>query len=406
MGKSVGGSTGPLFAVYVAWHPKFRGGGHIAEALRQYFRRDIYDDVTGGLGISVLFRSTPLENTALPGDINLREAKGTAIILLAEEHMASDPDWIAYVRNLADRADKTGLHARLFPVSIGAAGMKLGIQEQALRWDSWAGNDRARTTRLIRELVNCFCRIMRHCLARLQRPGQTSDGLPAYLQKVKVFLSHSKHDNRGESIASRLREHLQAEAALASFFDVQDIPAGLRFDAVLLTEVRLSAMVAIHTDSYSSREWCRREVIEAKRCQVPFIVANCLGHIDERSFPYLGNVPIIQLHAASPARIDVLVCRLLEEVLRDLLWRCRIESSAGRAPHVLFLARPPELLSLLASADRSGRHTILERAIERREAIVVYPDPPLSAEEERLLHAVAPRVQLRSFTEWRAGVIR
>ncbi len=37
---------------------------------------------------------------------------------------------------------------------------------------------------------------------------------------------------------------------------------------------------------------------------------------------------------------------------------------------------------------------------------IVYPDPPMSAEEERLFAAVAPRVQLRSFTEWLAGAVR
>lgn len=38
--------------------------------------------------------------------------------------------------------------------------------------------------------------------------------------------------------------------------------------------------------------------------------------------------------------------------------------------------------------------------------VIVYPDPPLSAEEERLFAAIAPHVQLRSWTEWIAGAVR
>jgi hypothetical protein len=54
-------------------------------------------------------------------------------------------------------------------------------------------------------------------------------------------------------------------------------------------------MVAIHTDSYSSREWCRREIIEAKRWNVPLVVANGISNLDERGFPYMGNVPVVRL---------------------------------------------------------------------------------------------------------------
>ncbi len=87
---------------------------------------------------------------------------------------------------------------------------------------------------------------------------------------MSIFLSHSKHDGDGERIAQAIRHSLHQSHGLASFFDVYDIPAGLRFQQVLLQQVRVSAMVAIHTDTYSSREWCRREVIEAKRWNVPW----------------------------------------------------------------------------------------------------------------------------------------
>ena len=64
-----------------------------------------------------------------------------------------------------------------------------------------------------------------------------------------MFLGHSKHDSDGNRIANLIRDYLHAGHGLSSFFDVHDIPAGLRFQQVLLNQVRVSAVVAVHTDS-------------------------------------------------------------------------------------------------------------------------------------------------------------
>ena len=196
----------------------------------------------------------------------------------------------------------------------------------------------------------------------------------------------------GERIAKEIRQQIFKGDGLASFFDVHDIPTGLRFDKVLLQQVKVSAVVAIHTDSFSSREWCRREVIEAKRWNVPLVVADCISDTDERGFPYLGNVPVVRMDPVKIDRIDQVVARLLDEVLKDFLWRCRVQLTAGEAAKdVAFLPRAPELISLAGLSDRAGE-----------QVVVVYPDPPLGAEEQRLFEQIAPRYRLRSLTEWLA----
>jgi hypothetical protein len=62
----------------------------------------------------------------------------------------------------------------------------------------------------------------------------------------------------------------------------------------------------------------------------------------------------------------------------------------------VFVPRPPELISLAG----------LPSAADVPEPVIVYPDPPLSGEEERLFEEVAPRVHLWSMTEWLAGAGR
>jgi len=388
--------TRPFLVLYIVWHPKFAGGKDLAHALLEHFRRKLYENVAGGTGLSVIFRSEPAPGSFVPLPINLDEAYTTAIIVLAESALAEDADWILYVQEISARTEAAGLKALVFPIAVDDAGLKIGLDEQALRWNQWTGTELELRQRLISKLTYEFCRMLRHYLEQIRRPDEEIDELERFLQRVQIFLSHSKHDDDGERIAKLIRNRLNADGNLASFFDVLDIPPGLRFQQVLLKQVRQSAVVAIHTDSYSSREWCRREIIEAKRWNVPLVVANCITDQDERGFPYLGNVPIVRMDPKLTDRIDVIIARLLDEVLKDFLWRCRVQLIGTADPTIVFVPRPPELISLAALPSQTK--------VPKR--TIVYPDPPLSSEEQQLFADLAPLVQLRSMTEWLAGVGR
>ncbi|MBW0238368.1 toll/interleukin-1 receptor domain-containing protein [Pseudomonas sp. D1HM] len=393
-------STRPFLVVYVVWHPAFADGPIIAEILRQHFRRKLYENVAGGTGLSVIYRYVVAPESAQPLPIDLEDADTAAIIVLVDNNLVGDAAWTGYVRELCDRTEAAGLGTRVFPVEIDIGVLThLGTDEQALLWARWEGGLVERGRRLISALTYAFCRLLRHYLEHLSRPEEDEAALEAYLKKVQIFLSHSKHDQHGEEIARSIRSRLYNTPGMDSFFDVYDIPAGLQFQKVLLHKVRVSAMVAIHTDSYSSREWCRKEIIEAKRWHVPLVVANSISDIDERGFPYMGNVPVVRLEPGGTDRIDFVIAHLLDEVLKNFLWRCRItlELAEGNLdPAVIFVPRPPELISLAS----------LPSEADVPNPMIVYPDPPLSAEEERLFAEISPRVQLRSLTEWKAGAVR
>ncbi|HEV7252130.1 MAG TPA: toll/interleukin-1 receptor domain-containing protein [Mesorhizobium sp.] len=383
--------TRPFLVVYIVWHPVFEAGRPVAEALYDHFRRKLFENVAGGTGLSVIYRSVPPADAAAPLPINFDEGETAAVVVLFDEAFAADDAYMVWLKETAARAEVKGLGTRVFPVAIDAALTRSGMVEQAVRWDKWDGIDEAaRTRRLISSLTYQFARMLRSYLERLRHPADEDEALERYLKKVQVFLSHSKRDGDGERIAKVIRQALFDGDGLLSFFDVHDIAPGLPFDKVILNQVRVSAVVAIHTDSFSSREWCRREIIEAKRASVPLVIANCLADLDERGFPYMGNVPLVRMDPARADRIDDVIGRLLDEVLKDFLWRCRVELVRGAAGvRVRFLPRPPELISL-AGLDRAAEgHTIL-----------VYPDPPLGAEEQRLFEEIAPEVRLRSLTEW------
>lgn len=383
--------TRPFLTVYVAWHPDFQDGDRIARLLFDHYRRDVYKNITGGIGLSVQYRSVPAIGSTIPLPVNFEASETTAVVILADNHWIADPDYVAWGQATRAAAAHADFRSQVFPVAVSHGALGLGA-EQAVRWFEWDNNH---DVQLITDLTYQFCRLLRAYLPRLQNPDTSEATLTAYLEKVQVFLSHTKRDSDGERIARLVRDHLLDAQDFAAFFDVRNIPTGTRFDEVILHHVRVSAVVAIHTDAYSSREWCRRELLEAKRHNVPLVIANCLDDRDERGFPYMGNVPVVRMDPVAADRIDHIVARLLDEVLKDFLWRCRTALVEGEADDsVVFLPRPPELVSLTSESPR---------AIDPSQPLtLVYPDPPLGAEEERLFEQVAPNVRLRSFTEWTA----
>jgi hypothetical protein len=92
-------------------------------------------------------------------------------------------------------------------------------------------------------------------------------------------------------------------------------------------------------------------------------------------------------------RIDVIVSRLLDEVLKSFLWVCWVQLADDAAgDDVVFVPRPPELIMLASLKGKADAA-----------ATLVYPEPPIGAEEQRLFEIIAPKIKLRSMTEWLAG---
>ena len=384
-------TTRPLFALYVIWRPSCRGGSDIAESLRRHFSGDLYQSVAEGRGVSVVYRSELVPGSSTPLPIDWEDVQETAVVVLSDATLVDDPDWVAYVGGIARSAETQGLPARFFPVAMdrrGLAGLKL--DQQALRWDHWVGSDADRMARLRRDLTHEFCRMLRHRLDRGQPGVEAETAFGSYLEKVRVFISHTKHDGDGETVGRSVRDWIHDHSPLDTFFDVADIPPGLPFADVLLERIGSGAVLAVHTDSYSSREWCRREVIAAKRRRVPMVVADCVRHEDPRSMPYLGNVPVVRMEPGQADRIDAVAGRLLDEVFRGWLWQCRVAPYGADAPDVLFTVRPPELTDLAA----------LPAGGDERAGTIVYPEPGLSTDEERLFSAIAPTIRLRTLRQW------
>ena len=121
------------------------------------------------------------------------------------------------------------------------------------------------------------------------------------------------------------------------------------------------------------------------------IVLDCLHSVNERSFPYLGNVPVIRMDPETKAFYAQIAGSLIDEVFLNFLWLCRIAVLSEYPTDTVFMARPPELLSIVT--------TTLE---PKMQGCVVYPDPPLSREEKDLLSETWDGLRVQTISQWLA----
>ena len=384
--------TSPVFVCFVLRHPASTESRRIAESIGSRFEMDDFRRVVGDAGFPVQFRSTPEIGALQPLPIPWNDADSVAAVTLIDRTLAEDPAFSDYVHGMFRDAGTREPSALVIPVTLDPHALCMRLEKQALRWDLWKSDDRAREQRLIRDLTHEFSRMLRHRLDMDQMDSPSDASL--HRRKVEVFLSHSKNDDHGERIADLFRDWLHKHSQLSSFFDIHDIPPGRSFSSVILEAISGGVLMAVQTDTYSSREWCRREVLAAKRAGVPMVVVDALEAGEHRAFPYLGNAPVVRMNPKCPDQIERAVGCLLDEILKALLWRCRVKRFGAAIRPVRFTARPPELLSLAG----------LPTSTPTTESVIVYPDPPLGEEERQLFAAVRGDVRLLTLTQWSAEI--
>ena len=125
-----------------------------------------------------------------------------------------------------------------------------------------------------------------------------------------------------------------------------------------------------------------RELLTAKRHELPSLTVEVLKKGEQRSSPYGGNGPSV-VWDGNPA---VIASRAMIEWLRSAYFRKeakRLAKVAGLPNDVVVLARPPELLDL-AQGSLVSAHAKL----------AMHPDPELPVIERQILKAARPRLQL------------
>ena len=198
--------------------------------------------------------------------------------------------------------------------------------------------------------------------------------------KPRLFISHAKADlSKTGRVAQKINQHVTRESTGQAFYDASCLLPGDSVHEQLDNAIRGGVFVAVRSDSYSSRDWCQRELLAAKRQGLPTLTVEVIQRGDPRLSAYGGNGPSV-LWEGDAAGV---ASRAMAEWVRAQFFQREAEriSTAARLPKPKIMTRPPELLDIaVGSLQTDGVQ------------IVMHPDPPLSVSEREILSLSAPRL--------------
>lgn len=358
--------------INIYWHHASEKMYQLADTLYEFYAGNIKNPLDSYLNIPV--RLYPYVPTI--DDLQLETAQHTANVFLIENKMILSKEWRAFGEKLGNKtADLGEKQHRLLPVAISHNAFKWNpkiAQKNFIRL--YDESKKSKTRFLLTKLSHDITRL----LYEEKAVSNTSQTRYMHLP-IKLFLSHAKSD--GLEITKKLLNYIRQNSGLDTFFDALDIPSGVDFSEEIAAQVKESLLVVIHSDRYSSRQWCRKEVLCAKENNCPIIVVNLFKKGEYRSFPYIGNIP--HIHYTEGGNEEKLLQHIVLEAIREALrFRYNILNSTGLAkafekPVPPTLAYPPELITLI-------------KLKEVKDTVILYPDPPIGEEELSLLETFRP----------------
>lgn len=381
-------------SIYVVWHPDFKDGKRFADLIYRTFNRDTEFALTRNLNIPVFYRSEPDEETQVPIPIPFDEADRNAVVILIDDELFQSSGWDTYVKEEIVIKIGNVPESRMYPVALSRNAYRLEEDSlsrlQFIRADGLKNEDKEkefkeRWRHIRSRLLHDFSRLMYD----IESVGNTAEQLQkGYNAKpnppVKLFLSHAKVD--GLDLALKLKRHIQDEHQLDTFFDANEIAASYRFDTQILKQFNENtAVIAVLTDKYATREWCKLEVSMAKRNKCPLVVVQHIENGEIRSFPYLGNVSTLRWNNNLQDVIDLTLIQVLNARFAKKYLQKHIELYDLRKKYqCMIFSNPPELFNYL--------DILAEDKKDRQVGLVIYPDPPLIGEEQAILQEIMPKV--------------
>jgi len=384
----------PILEIFVVWHPDDPDGRRIADQFVDHFHGTAFSGLIGG-AVEIYVRSAGWNDSQdAPRPLPPRDASPygianaaiTAIVPVLGIGMAGAVQgdagpWHDYARGIMALRHESPDSVGVFPVRLSegaSAGTTLGeIFGSVQTIGASAGN-------ISEETAGIRCRDLAQGIAQLAN-GQ---------QRLKVFVSHTKRaaENEGElldALIKRIRCVI-ANTRLAEYFDASDLQPGIDWPGDLKRNARTSALLAVRTDLYASREWCQREIATAKRAGMPVVILDALTTGEERGSFLMDHVARVPngsgIEDLRDNAIVSVLNQLVDESLKRELWARQREVTSGGAQWKVAWWAPhaPEPLTLAEWLTSS-----LETLPDQEDVRVLHPDPPLGPVERDALDQIA-----------------
>lgn len=331
----------------------------IIDVVRKSFARDKDKPFSRGLNIPLFYFSSQNSNE-IPKENPCVLAKKNIIFVFTSINTTGRENWKKYIEGLP-RSPNTSI----VPIAIDKHGLchtgsLAGLN--CLRVYDWPTDNRD-----FHAIVSLAHEIYRYgCLSiNPDDPGKNSS--------ITIFLSHAKVGDTGRLHAEEIRRFID-NTNMNRFFDSTEISPGFPFDLEIEKKVELSTLVAIESDAYSSRYWCQREILCAKKHNRPIIVVNSLNDYEDRIFPAASNVPCVHVSSDSPINPrDIL--RILSTAILETIRHCHSMQCLEFYQEIGWIesdcelsARPPEIRQAFKVKNSSKKK-------------ICYPEPPIYADE-------------------------
>jgi hypothetical protein len=358
-------------SVFIVWHPDYTEGQRIADFLYSILCRDSFKPLIRSMGIPVYFRSTRAAKTNKPIDIDFRESEYTAIIALIDDKFILDAEFRKYLDQISDDCNKASVKRRVYPIAISKNAHKVSAKFSEINFIP-VNETEDLNAQIKSPVLHELCRLLMN-----MKKGTDENESTLVSPPIKLFISHSKHDDSKDD-AEKLKAFIYSKTQLKAFFDANDIEYGSNFGEEIKKAEKESILVVFQSDSYAEREWCRIEVVEAKKAGCPIVIVNAVQNKEQRAFPYLGNYPSIRFKNENLLQIidlaleQVLFNRYTIKFLDSLTDQYRIRANR-------ILSTSPELFNFI-QLKRDGLKE------SEKFGLVIYPDPPLGSEEMEILN--------------------
>lgn len=384
--------------IYVIWHPDFKDGKRYADLIYNTFNRDTEFALGRNLNIPVFYRSEPNPETKIPIPIPFKDADCNAVISLLDNELFDSHGWEEYLEKEVLEKIENDPKNRLYPIAFSKKGANVARDQlsrlQFIRPDSIKDDNQEKEFqsrwRLIRSrLLHDFSRLLYDLKSVGELEEQEKKEKAGYNARknppVSLFLSHAKKD--GLSLAKELKRHIQDEHQMDTFFDANDIATSHRFDTQIIEQFdENTAVIAVLSDKYATREWCKLEISTAKRNRCPLVVVLQIEKGEVRSFPYLGNVPTLLWNNNLQDIIDLILIQVLNARFSQKYLDKHIKLYRLKKEYqCMIYSSPPELFNYLDILEEDKKN-------EKKVGLVIYPDPPLAGEEQKILQEVMPDV--------------
>ena len=345
-------------SVHVIYNEKCKDGAKAYREIYKLLCRDSRDPFSDGLDIPVYPVVTSDTHPIQPLHTE-RSIKSFVLLLIDENMYRSDESR----RNVAEliKKEQTG-ELVIYPVSLCKYAFEFDSDLQYKQFIS------LKTFSVLDNWDEFKTRLFDALIRYLVDKGNN---------KIRIFISHSKKDmdNIGEVRAMELRDYLRSKTKLDSFFDVNDIIDGDRFDKQIEAGVDNALLLILFSSTYSSREWCRREALMAKEKSVPTVAVFLINKDVDRIYPYIGNMPSAYYADDWRPIVNLLLRTALDQYYeKELLFGISANNDTTQV-----LPYPPEAYSF--------------SILDPDKQCVLYPEPPLGEEELTVLEKIQPQTK-------------